>query len=104
MSRKTDSRYIKQYYHSLFPPAQCTGVVLQLDITVGQLHLSPGHSAIRSSSVYNDVMKRALPNECSPFATRFPRVPTSAVHRGGTTGTVIGSHIPLIEFFIVTQK
>ena len=55
--------------------AQSTEVVLQLDITIGHLHLSPGHSAMRSPSMYDNAMKVALPNACSTFATIFPSFP-----------------------------
>ena len=85
-----------------FQRAQSTYVVLQLDTTVGQLHLSPGHSAIRFPSVSNNVMRgtSCVLNLCD----HFPGFPPSAVHKGGTTGTDVESHRTLTEFVIDTQK
>ena len=58
-----------------FQRAHGTDVVLQLDITTSRLHLSPGHSAMRAPTTYDNAMKVALPNECSTFATSFPSSP-----------------------------
>ena len=56
-----------------FQRAQSTFVVLQLDTTIGQLHLSPGHSAIRFPFMSNNVMRgtSCVLNLCD----HFPRVP-----------------------------
>ena len=79
MEELSPARQIRGTYNSNIiagsQRAQSTDVVLQLDISIGHLHLSPGHGAIRFPSVYDNVMKVALPNECSTFATIFPGFP-----------------------------